>query len=202
MRLLSQKEDPPQPYTPTGHDTELDLTGPLWLRIEQWIAYRWGPRSVEWIVEGPGDWLPPLAPYEVDKAERWNGSEYEETTLSSGPLGLLLGGGLYRVTCTVGSQEYPCGLVQEAARRMSDYLQEGRVLGLVASKGSTTVNNVVPTSGRFSHQYVAPPGSLQGEGVSGPGRDISEEFERPMNWQSRALFYSGAADLLRRLRRP
>ncbi|MEO1318347.1 MAG: hypothetical protein AAFW01_17465, partial [Pseudomonadota bacterium] len=35
---------------------------PLWQRIEYWTAYRWGLRSVTWVIEGPGEWVPRLRP--------------------------------------------------------------------------------------------------------------------------------------------
>ena len=34
----------------------------IWQRLESWIAYRWGERSVIYIVEGPGDFVPRLSP--------------------------------------------------------------------------------------------------------------------------------------------
>ena len=33
----------------------------VWQRIESYVAYRWTPRAVTWIVEGCGEWYPPLA---------------------------------------------------------------------------------------------------------------------------------------------
>ena len=32
----------------------------IWQRIEAYIAHRWTERDVTWIVEGPGEWHPPL----------------------------------------------------------------------------------------------------------------------------------------------
>ena len=34
----------------------------IWARLEAYTAWRWSARGVVWIVEGPGEWVPPLKP--------------------------------------------------------------------------------------------------------------------------------------------
>jgi len=173
MKLLSQTEGQPNDYPDvtslTTEQAALNLPA-LWQRIEHWIAWRWAERTVTWIVEGEGDWFPPLTPYTITTAERWTGSEYEAVSLNDAPLGLRLNGGTYRITATVGSTETPPGDVLEAFRRLAEYLAADNYLG--------PVNNNLDTS----------------------MADFHFSARRAQNWHARALEYSGAADLLRRYR--
>lgn len=98
----------------------------LWARIEAWIAYRWGERTVTWIVEGPGQFVPRLTPATITATERWDGSAYVSATLDPSPLGgfELPGEGPYRITATVGDPNSPPAAVQEAFRRLALYIAE------------------------------------------------------------------------------
>ena len=121
--LQRQKEAaatyPTVPNTPTGVDADA-----VWQRIEQWVSYRWPQREVEWIVTGSGEFIPPLAECEFTKLERSDGAGW----LSAGdplytPLGVVLsGGGYYRVTANVGSNDDPPAAVIEAFKRLAEYL--------------------------------------------------------------------------------
>ncbi len=127
IELLSQRETTPNQYpSVTGLSTKAQALNQaaLWQRIEYWMAWRWGERTVMWVVEGEGDWFPPLTPYTISTAERWTGSEYETITLSDAPLGLRLNGGTYRITANVGSTDAPPDDVLEAFRRLAEYLAE------------------------------------------------------------------------------
>lgn len=168
--LLSQDEGEPGSYPA---DPSITDTATIWQRIEAFIAYRWGERSVTWIVEGPGDWLPPLAPYTVDTVERWTGTDWETTTLDASPFGLCLEADIYRITATVGTTDTPPAMVQEAVTRLSEYLAEEWEGGALANSYSVDL-----------------------------GGSLSYQAERPTNWHGKAIHLSGAADLLRRYRLP
>ena len=177
IELLSQSEGVPATYpdAPSGLSTAaaaLDKAM-VWSRIEHYIAYRWGERSVTWVVKGEGDWLPPLTPYTVDTSEKWDGDAYESVTLDSAPVGLMLDGETYRVTATVGSTDTPPAPVLEAYTRLAEYLAEDTRMGYQAN--SLSIN-------------------LQGA--------ASYDVRRPKDWHGHALQLSGAADLLRAYRRP
>lgn len=96
----------------------------LWKRIENYIAWRWGEREVTWIVNGPGEWLPPLIPYTVTSIEVWR-DDWEPVTLDPVPIGLCLDELTYRVKATVGSTDAPPADVLEAATRLSEYFADG-----------------------------------------------------------------------------
>lgn len=142
----------------------------IWQRLESWIAYRYGERSVEWIVQGPGTFVPPLKPYTVDTSERWNGEAWEVTTLTLAPVGFELDSGTYRVTATVGTDNVP-EVVVEAFTRLAEYLADDAQM-------AKTVN---------------------GQTVR-LGSGVEYQAERPVAWQAKALHLSGASDLLRAYR--
>ena len=75
----------------------------LWQRIEAYVAHRWTARSVEWLVEGPGDWTAPLAPASIATVEVWSAvGAWESVTLDASPFGgyFLPAYGPYRFTAT------------------------------------------------------------------------------------------------------
>lgn len=148
----------------------------IWTRLEAWISYRFAERSIQWIAEGPGEWVPPLAPATVADVERWNGSAWEVVTLGASPLGgyELEGLGPYRFTGTVGvdGADIPAP-VSEAFRRLAEYMAGD---DSSSPPGARTFNQAVPDLASVS-------------------------FERSPNWLAQAMAYSGAADLLRNLRR-
>ena len=94
----------------------------IWQRIESYIAYRWTERQVIWIVQGCGEWVPPLTPTTITTVECWQGGEWVEAT----PVATALGGydfagdGPYRITADVGSGTPPAA-VQEAFKRLHEY---------------------------------------------------------------------------------
>ena len=88
---LQQTEAAPESYPEDPYLNMSDEAGaylvPAWQRIEAWICWRYSSRDVTWIVEGPGDWLPPLRPAQIDTVEEWQGAAWEEVTLDPSPLG-------------------------------------------------------------------------------------------------------------------
>ncbi len=148
----------------------------VWTRIETWIAYRYAERTIQWVAEGPGEWLPPLAPATIEDVEKWTGSAWEVVTLDASPLGgyELEGVGPYRFTGTVGvdGADIPAP-VSEAFRRLAEYMVADTS---GAPAGARTFNQAVPDLASVS-------------------------FERSPAWLAQAMAYSGAADLLRHLRR-
>lgn len=176
---LKQTETIPEyPGTPSGLSdgaAEID-PGAIWSRIEAHIAYRYSPRTVVWICEGPGEWTAPLADTVVSSCEMWTGEDWTPYTLKQGPLGgvLLYGEGPYRITGTTGTQQAP-EAVLEAFRRYAEYL--GDASAMIPETGGTT-------AGSFK-----------------VGDALEKSFQRPSNWIARALQNSGAADLLRPYRK-
>lgn len=148
----------------------------LWQRIESWIAHRWGEREVVWTVEvenGDDEWIIPLAPVSTGYVEQWRDGAWDEVLFVQGPLGVILpSDGMFRVTATVGSDDEPPEAVQEAFRRLAEYLADEPDR---SAASSYSVNM---------------------------GGAIEESYNRNPAWQARALELSGAADLLRSYRRP
>lgn len=150
---------------------------PLWQRIESYVSQRWTPRVVTWLVEGPGDWSPPLSPATITTAEVWAGGEWSEVILQAAPDGFCLAaGGPYRITATVGGGDVP-EAVLEAFRRLAEYS------AAIGSYGS----------------WKGPAGATSSDMRIGDG--LSHSVDRPATWAARALINSGAADLLRPYRR-
>lgn len=111
------------PDTPSGLSTEAAAIAPavIWQRLESFIAWRFSERSVTWIVQGCGEWAPPLKPATVTTTERWNGSTWETAVLAPGPLGYCVDGGTYRVVASVGTDDDVPDTVQEAYRRLAEH---------------------------------------------------------------------------------
>ncbi len=143
----------------------------IWQRLEAYVAVRYTERSVEWIVEGCGDWQPPLKPAAIDTTEIWNGTAWESVTLLASPLGgyCLPGAGPYRFVGTAGDDDadVPAAML-EAYRRLAEYFAEP-ITGIGVR--SETVPDVATV------EYGSP------------------------TWRAQALQQSGAADLLRTFRR-
>lgn len=174
---IKQTEAIPEEYpdAPTMNAAATALDPVLiWQRIEAYTAWRWSERAVEWIVEGAGQWEPPLSPTTITKAEIWRGEAWEELTLPAAPLGgfMLSGHGPYRFTGTVGEQDADVPVsVKEAFRRLAEYSAQ--------SKGK---------AGARSERIGA--GS------------ISLSHTRSASWLAQAMENSGAGDLLRKWRKP
>lgn len=110
-------------YGSVSGDTNTVASDMIWQRLEAHIAYRWTPRNVTWIVEGPGEWKPPLTPTTVTTVKIWaHGDGWQTTTLEAGPMGgyVLPGEGPYQIIASVGSGTPP-EAVQEAYRRLYEY---------------------------------------------------------------------------------
>lgn len=143
----------------------------IWQRIESYIAWRWTARSVTWVVEGPGEWHPPLAPATVGTVEVWSrAGEWDTAALDASPLGgyWLPCTGPFRFTATVGSGDMPDS-VTEAFRRLAEY---------AAQK---------PGKGGAKSESIA-------------AGSITISSTRDPTWLAKAMQNSGAGDLLRNLR--
>ena len=180
VATLRQAEGTPAtwPDAPAGLSTAAAAlpAAMVWSRIEGWIAYRYAERTIQWVAEGPGEWVPPLAPATIDTVEAWNGEAWEALTLGASPLGgyELPGCGPYRFTGTVGvdGADIPAA-VSEAYTRLAEYM--------------AAEEDGVPAGARTYSESVP---------------DLaSRSFERSPAWAAMAMQYSGAADLLRGLRR-
>jgi len=148
---------------------------PVWRRIESYVAHRWTPRDVVWIVRGAGEWLPPLGPAAITGVSSWSGGEWSPgMTLVKGPCGVSLAyDGPWRLEATVGdTADALPGDVAEAFRRLAEYLAAPDAIG-------------IPGASRYSVDL---------------GR-VSETISRREDHMARALINSGAADLLRPYRR-
>lgn len=147
----------------------------VWQRLEAWVSVRYTERDVEWIVEGCGEWAPPLTPTTIATTERWNGDAWETVELPPSPLGYRLDGvGPYRFTGVAGDDDADVpAVVTEAFRRLVEYM-------------AGADNEDRP--GARVHSTAVP--------------DVfSETVERSPAWMALALANSGAADLLRTFRR-
>lgn len=176
VHLLSETEGTPTAYpdAPADLSTEAAAVSAdmIWRRIETWVRYRWAARTVTWVVEGPGTWVPPLRPATVTASATWDNGAWTDSTLTEAPLGYDLDGATYRITATVGEEGDPPETVLEAFRRLAEYLAG-------ASGGATEATAETTAYGDI----------------------CSTTVQRPPTWRARALQYSGAADLLREWRR-
>lgn len=143
----------------------------VWQRIESYVAKRWTKRQVEWLVEGPGEFCPPLSPAEVTTIHIWSrAGEWEQCDLVAAPLGYWLPAtGPYKFTATVGGGDLPANAL-EAFRRLAEYF---------ASK---------PGAAGVSHEQIT-------------AGTVSRSVTRSSTATAEALQNSGAADLLRSYRR-
>ncbi|MES1934303.1 hypothetical protein T35B1_16941 [Salinisphaera shabanensis T35B1] len=172
---LRQREgEPDVAYPVPGLSEAAEALDPaaLWHRIEAYIAHRWHPRPVTWVLQGAGEWTPPLTPTTIDSIGRWYGTSFEPVDVYPAPLGYCFEHGTYQVQATVGADEQPPAEVMEAYRRLAEYLADDYDVGTVANHASV-----------------------------GLGNALTMEYDRPNAWQAKALQHSGAADLLRRYRR-
>lgn len=173
---ISQTEAAPAAYpaTPSGLSTaaaalDADM---IWQRIETYIAHRWTSRAVTWIVEGCGEWKPPLTPATIATVEVWESDAWATEALDPSPLGgyVLAGDGPYRFAGTVGAGTVPAA-VDEAFRRLAEYMA-------AANRGA--------------------PGTTRERITAG---SITVDKTRSASWAGEAMNNSGAADLLRPYRR-
>jgi hypothetical protein len=172
---IKQTEGAPDDYpeTPSGLSTAAAALDPnmIWQRIEAYTAHRYTSRSIEWVVEGCGEWHPPLAPATIATVEEWQADVWEVATLLPSPLGgYVLPGGTFRFVGTVGAGDVP-EIVNEAFRRLAEYMA-------AAKNGS--------------------PGTTRERVTAG---SITVDKSRSASWAAQAMANSGAGDLLRNYRR-
>jgi hypothetical protein len=173
---IKQTESEPEDYpdAPDGLSTAaaaLDAAM-IWQRIEAYTAQRWTERAVTWIVEGCGEWVPPLSPAVITAVEVWSGANVWETaTLTASPLGgyYLRASGPYRFTATVGDADVPAA-VNEAFKRLAEYM--------AGKRGKAGASSESISAG-----------------------SISLTHRRSASWMAEAMQNSGAGDLLRPYRR-
>jgi hypothetical protein len=127
---IGQTEGAPDNYPPSGLSPEPAYATAIWQRIESYISHRFTPRAALFVVDGPGEWTPPLAPFFIDTTEVWSrAGEWESVELTASPLGgyFLPATGPYRFTATVGDDDADVpAAVLEAFRRLSAYLDAAR----------------------------------------------------------------------------
>lgn len=147
--------------------------GSIWARLEAWCAVRWSARPATALVDGYGKWQPPVTPFAVTVVEKWSAGEWIAATYAMNPFGglMLETDGAFRITGTVGDDTVPPLPVQEAFRRLAEYLADNKPSASGASNVKIDVGNV------------------------------AIEVQRQPTWLARAIHNSGAADLLRPYRR-
>ena len=159
------------PYVLSEAAANLDAAF-IWARIEAWTTTRWSPRSVTWVLEGPGEWVPPLSPAVLTLVERWVEPDWSVVVVRPSPLGgLVLDRGHYRVEATVGDDVALPAAVQAAFIRLAEFV---------------------------AAQPTEAPGARSYSTTLGP---ISESWSRNPAVSAKAMEWSGAADLLRPYRR-
>lgn len=147
-----------------------------WARIEAYTAFRAALRDVQFVVEGCGEFSPPLMPVTITGVEVWSrAGEWEACELPASPLGgyWLAASGPYRISGTAGSAPSPDlvpAAVKEAVRRLAEYM--------AAKPGKQGAYREAVTAG-----------------------SVSVQTSRSASWMAEALQNSGAADLLRPYRR-
>lgn len=144
------------PLNELGRMVEFVGQEPLWQRLEQWVAHRWHERTVVWIVEGYGEWTPPLTPVTEVTAERWEGNAWEAATLDAAPMGHSLPiAARYRFTAVVGRDNPVPHDVVEAMRRLVFYCAQ-----LCDDPGGTT------TAGEVERPVAWPARAMQLSGAA------------------------------------
>ena len=143
-----------------------DALAAIWQRIESYVAVRWTPREVIWIIEGPGEWCPPLSLATISTVEVWNSAgEWESAT----QLDSLLGGywlsatGPFKFVGTVGAGAVPTATIAEAFRRLRAYVAADRGLA-GASSESVSIGEAIRTEYRRDPAWLAM--ALQNSGAA------------------------------------
>lgn len=176
----------------TGQPVNSDLAW-VWQRIEAYSRERWTPREVVWLVQGCGQWEPPLAPVRLMQIESWSG-EWQASAAKASPWGHIgLSGDAHRITARVGENNPAPPVVTKAAARLANYLAQ-QIDGADPDLWATKMRWI-----------VTPPDEAitVGEGTASitRGHKTEESYERAADYIAKALQYSGAADLLRPYRR-
>lgn len=155
MMYRTQESQPAAyPIVPDLSPAAAALTpGPLWSRIENWIAYRWPARDVTWYVDGSGEFIYPLADVDVQSVDVWD-SGWVEADVVETPHGLWLPGGRYRVKAMVGSDDTPPDAVLEAYRRLADLTAEATCMPVGANRFSESVGQLNVTMSRNAYHMA------------------------------------------------
>lgn len=168
---------------PHGSLVKSDLSW-VWQRIEAYCRERWTPREVVWLVQGCGQWEPPLAPVRLMQVESWSG-EWLASAAKASPWGHIgLSGDAHRITALVGENNPVPPVVMKAAGRLANYLAQ-QIDGSDPDLWATKMRWIVTPDVQEQVQ---------------PAR-TEESYERAADYIAKALQYSGAADLLRPYRR-
>lgn len=158
-------------------------------RFEAFIHFRWGVRTVKYIAEGPGEFIPLLTPTTITSIKSWSSGigAWEMAELEPSALGgyWLPYTGPFRFTGKAGSTEAIPADVCTALARYKAYIG--------SYDGGMPKSIAVPPPGSTE---ISP--SLEEELHIGA---LHVTFRRPIDWLSNALVLSGDADLLRKYRR-
>ena len=173
--IRSEDEDIP-PAWPLVDGLTGDDLATAWVRVEQWISYRWAARNVVWslaICADGTNFTPRFRPFTLATAEHWDDASaaWVSTAPKVGPFGYILDSGFWRITGVAGDGSYPPSDVREAVRRLGAYTKEVK---------------------------AAMPGGLVRESLEIGEMSITRA--RPADALASAIHRSGAADLLRRYR--
>ncbi|MEM8551086.1 MAG: hypothetical protein AAGF45_01810 [Pseudomonadota bacterium] len=129
---LRQEEGLPSGYPPVLEDVE-DFWA--WDRVEAWCDRRWIERTVTWVVEGPGDWRPPLWPTGELTVSIWQDGAWEPFTAEPSPLGgLVLDDDTYQIVATVGDGSTIPFAVRQAVHRLAAYGKSQSSMGSAIRK--------------------------------------------------------------------
>ncbi len=155
MNILHQAEGAPASYPDSGLNSTLpDFEAALWQRVESHIAHRWTPRTVLWVAEGPGEFVPSLAPATIVTTQVWDGGDYGDVVLDASPLGgwCLPAEGPYSIIATVGdTEELPPEAVIEAVVRLSNYLDAAKHRpGIARRRRGDGVGHLRPDEGAIA----------------------------------------------------
>ncbi len=173
--LLSEKELTLPEYPHFDElDGKEDLEIAAFQRVESYIDKRYCERQVEWIVDDVREFEIPLTPYEIISVEHWSNMKWNAQPIFLSPLGLEFSGcGQYRVTAKLGVGENldVPEFVKQALIRYVNYQEQAQ------------------DNAGLSQYAVNMDGAIQ------------ESWTRSGSAAARALDLSGAADLLRYIRR-
>lgn len=175
VETIKQTETAPVSYPPIPgglSDNAIALDPePLWQRIESYTTHRWSEREVTWLIEGCGEWRPPLQPVNISNSDVWQDDAWQPVILPPSFLGgLSCRGGRYRITATVGANNPPPPIVLAAYARLAEY--------------SAAERGIAPELTSYRNQVG----------------DVEVQAERSATWIARSIQNSGAADLLRGFR--
>lgn len=174
MQILKITEGDPAVRPALDLPAAIEAVDPevVWRRMESWCAWRWGVRSIEIVAAGGGELVPPRGPLTISSVDLFRAEVWRPAELCFGPLGgVVLDGGSTYRLRSTVGAVTAAPDVCEAHRRLTDYM-------------------------------ASPPDRRPGS--SSESIDLGgyrTDFQRSPTWAARAIFNSGAADLLRPWRR-